>query len=55
MNWIKKTLKIGEKIKKLHKTRPTKQDCYNSDWTSCFKGPMLKRDLEDNLLTCQVC
>ena len=55
MNWIKKTLKIGEKIKKLLKTRPTKQDIENSDWTSCCKGPVLKKDLEDNLWTCQLC
>ena len=55
MNWIKKTLKIGEKIKKLLKTRPTKQDIENSDWTSCCKGPVLKKDLEDNLWTCKLC
>ena len=54
MNWIKKTLKIGEKIKKLLKTRPTKQDIENSDWTSCCKGPVLKKDLEDNLWICQL-
>ena len=55
MNWIKKTLKIGEKIKKLLKTRPTKQDIENSDWTSCCKGPVLKKDLEDNLWVCSSC
>ena len=49
MNWIKKTLNFGEKIKKLLKVRPTKEDIENSDWTSCCKGPILKKDLEENL------
>tara|TARA_B100000902_G_scaffold378578_1_gene411963 strand:- start:1553 stop:2482 length:930 start_codon:yes stop_codon:yes gene_type:complete len=55
MNWIKKTLKIGEKIKKILKVRPSKQDIENSEWTSCCKGPVLKKDLEDNLWTCNLC
>jgi len=55
MNWIKKTLKIGEKIKKILKVRPTKQDTENSEWTSCCKGPVLKKDLEENLWTCGLC
>ena len=55
MNWIKKTLNIGEKIKKLLKNRPTKQDVESSDWTSCCKGPILKKDLEDNLFVCNLC
>ena len=49
MNWIKKTLRIGEKIKTLiNKHRPTKEEMEKSDWTSCCKGPILKKDLEDN-------
>ena len=55
MNWIKKTLKIGEKIKKILKTRPSKKDIENSEWTSCCKGPILKKDLEENLWTCNLC
>ena len=55
MNWIKKTLKIGEKIKKILKVRPSKQDIENSEWTSCCKGPVLKKDLENNLWTCNLC
>ena len=35
MNWIKKTLRIGEKIKRLiNKHRPTKEEMEKSDWTS---------------------
>ena len=55
MNWIKKTLNFGEKIKKLFKVRPTKEDIENSDWTSCCKGPILKKDLEENLWVCKSC
>jgi acetyl-CoA carboxylase carboxyl transferase subunit beta len=55
MNWIKKTLRFGEKIKKIIGTRATKADIASSDWTSCCKGPILKKDLEENLWVCPSC
>ena len=55
MNWIKKVLHISEKIKRVLKKRPSKEDVANSDWTSCCKGPILKKDLEDNLWVCDSC
>ena len=55
MNWIKKVLRIGEKIKTVLKKRPTKEQIEKSDWTSCCKGPILKKDLEDNLWVCNSC
>ena len=55
MNWIKRVLHIGEKIKKVLKKRPTKEEIENSDWTSCCKGPVLKKDLEENLWVCDAC
>ena len=55
MNWIKKTLRFGEKIKKIIKIRPSKSDIANSDWTSCCKGPILKKDLNDSLWVCPSC
>jgi len=55
MNWIKKTLRFGEKIKTIIKTRATKNEIANSDWTSCCKGPILKKDLEENLFCCPSC
>ncbi len=55
MNWIKKTLRFGEKIKKIIKHRASKEEIANSDWTSCCKGPILKKDLEDNLWVCPSC
>ncbi len=55
MNWIKRVLHIGEKIKKVLKKRPSKEDIENSDWTSCCTGPILKKELEENLWVCGVC
>ena len=55
MNWIKKVLHIGEKIKKVIKKRATKEEIESSDWTSCCKGPVLKKDLKDNLWVCDAC
>ena len=55
MNWIKKTLRFGEKIKRIIKNRASKEEIANSDWTSCCKGPILKKDLEDNLWVCPSC
>ena len=55
MNWIKKTLRFGEKIKRIIKKRASKEEIANSDWTSCCKGPILKKNLEDNLWVCSSC
>ena len=55
MNWIKKTLSFSEKIKKIIRTRATKADIASSDWTSCCKGPILKKDLEENQWVCPSC
>ena len=55
MNWITKIIKTGEKIKSAIHKRATKEDIANSDWTSCCKGPILKKDLENNLWVCPSC
>jgi acetyl-CoA carboxylase carboxyl transferase subunit beta len=55
MNWITKIIKAGEKIKSVIHKRASKEDIANSDWTSCCKGPILKKDLEDNLWVCPDC
>ena len=52
MNWITKIIRAGEKIKSALHKRATKDDIANSDWTSCCKGPILKKDLEQNLWVC---
>ena len=46
MNWITKIIKAGEKIKSAIHKRATKEDIANSDWTSCCKGPILKKILK---------
>ena len=55
MNWIKRVLHISEKIKRVLKKRPTKEEIEGSDWTSCCKGPVLKKELEENLWVCNSC
>ena len=56
MNWITKIKTLGDKIKRnLQKKFPTKEEIANSDWTSCCKGPVLKKDLEENLWVCSSC
>ena len=55
MNWITKIIKAGEKIKTAIRERATKEDIAKSDWTSCCKGPILKKDLENNLWVCPDC
>ena len=47
MNWLTRAINFGEKIKKVLRKRPSKEDIANSDWTSCCKGPTLKKDLEN--------
>ena len=54
MNWIKKVFTISDKIKKILKKRPTKEDIENSKWISCC-GPILKTDLSDNQWVCNKC
>ena len=56
MNWItKKLFHLSQKIKTAIKQRPTKEEIENSDWTSCCKGPILKKELEENLWVCPSC
>jgi len=56
MNWInKKLFYLSQKIKTVIKQRPTKEEIENSDWTSCCKGPILKKELEENLWVCPSC
>ena len=56
MNWLTRIKTFGDKIKRnLQKKFPTKEEIANSDWTSCCSGPLLKKDLEDNLWCCPKC
>ena len=55
MNWITKIIRAGEKIKTAINKRASKEDIEKSDWTSCCRGPILKKDLENNLFVCPDC
>ena len=55
MNWITKIIRAGEKIKTAIHKRASKEEIAKSDWTSCCKGPILKKDLENNLWVCPDC
>ena len=55
MNWLTKAIGLGEKIKKVLRKRPSREEIESSDWTSCCKGPILKKDLENNLWVCSSC
>ena len=56
MNWINKIKKLGESIKKnINKKFPTKAERDSSAWTSCCQGPILKKELEENLFVCPNC
>ena len=55
MNWITKIIKAGEKIKTAFHERASKEDIAKSDWTSCCRGPILKKDLEAKLWVCPDC
>ena len=55
MNWIKKVLNIGKKIKKVIKERPSKEDVEKSNWTTCCAGPILKTELQENQWVCKLC
>ena len=55
MNWITKIVKAGEKIKTAFHKRASKDEIAKSDWTSCCRGPILKKDLENNLWVCPDC
>ena len=55
MNWITKIIKAGERIKTAIHKRASKDDIAKSDWTSCCKGPILKKNLEKNLWVCPSC
>ena len=55
MNWLTKAINLKDKIKRVLRKRSSKEDIENSKWTSCCKGPVLKKDLEDNLWVCNSC
>ena len=46
---------LSQKIKNVIKKRPSKEEIENSEWTACCKGPILKKELEENMWVCPYC
>ena len=44
-NWITRVIKFGEKIKKVIKERPTKEEILESSWIACCAGPVRKKEI----------
>ena len=42
-NWISRVIKFGEKIKKVIRERPSKEEILESSWISCCSGPIQKK------------
>ena len=59
MNWIKKTLRFGEKIKRSITKRVTKQEMVDSKWmpSCCGSSPVLKASIfnDEQINTCPNC
>ena len=55
MNWLKKTLDFGQKIKRFLKKRPTKEDIKKSKYVACCIGPVSREDIKTNLFVCPHC
>ena len=55
MNWLTRAINFKDKIKRVLRKRSSKEEIENSDWTSCCQGPILKKDLEENLWVCNSC
>ena len=55
MNWLTRAINFKDKIKRVLRKRSSKEEIENSDWTSCCQGPILKKNLEENLWVCNSC
>ena len=56
-NWISRVIKFGEKIKKVIKKRPTKEEILESSWIACCAGPIRKEEIfnDDTQHVCPKC
>ena len=55
MNWIKRIIKVGEKIKRVIKSRPTAGDIASSLWNNCpaCSKLTLKEEIKKNYFICE--
>ena len=55
VNWLNKVIKAGERIKAAIRKRATKEELAKSDYVSCCKGLVSKKEIANNFHTCPYC
>lgn len=55
VNWLNKIIKVGERIKVAIRKRATKEEQEKSNYVSCCKGLVSKKEIASNYHTCPYC
>ena len=55
VNWLNKVFKAGERIKAAIRKRATKEELAKSNYVSCCKGLVSKKEIANNFHTCPYC
>ena len=55
VNWLNKVIKAGERIKAAIRKRATKEELAKSNYVSCCKGLVSKKEITSNYHTCPYC
>ena len=55
VNWLNQVLKAGERIKAAIRKRATKEELAKSNYVSCCKGLISKKEIASNYHTCPYC
>ena len=55
VNWLNSIIKTGSRIKAAIRKRATKEELAKSDYVSCCKGLVSKKEITNNFHTCPYC
>ena len=55
VNWLNKVIRAGERIKAAIRKRATKEELAKSNYVSCCKGLISKKEITNNFHTCPYC
>ena len=55
VNWLNKVIRAGERIKAAIRKRATKEELAKSNYVSCCKGLVSKKEIASNYHTCPYC
>ena len=55
VNWLNRVIKAGERIKAAIRKRATKEELAKSNYVSCCKGLVSKKEIASNYHTCPYC